>query len=321
MWLVVAVARGEPVDLEGAVAQALARHPELVAVEAEVDAAKASRTAAGRAPNPALEVEWIPDHATDLRATWNVTDLALAPVRRSAGAAELDLARARARAAAARLAYDVRAAALRAQAADRRVALAREQVELAAAARDLAVALREAGNVPEMHRLAHEAAYERAEVALASITLDQIARRAELETLIGGPIELVPMSAVPAEPPSPPAVEQVVEDNLARIELSSEASALRRTSTAVTVEGWVPDLTVGALVADEGSGAHYGGVVEVDVPLFGQGLAARRVPASHAAAADARADQVEVAVRADAAAAAAAVQATHAAAVRQRDRV
>jgi cobalt-zinc-cadmium efflux system outer membrane protein len=321
----------EPTDgagalrVEQAVELALQRHPELAAVAYEVRAAQRRRTAAGRLPNPELEVEWRPTETgseTELGVEMDVTDVLLAPMRRRVGDAEVDVQRLRAQAAAVRLQFEARAAFYALSAGQQQLSLARQALETQAAARDLARTLLEAGNIAALDAVAQEAAYETLRQSTAGLELEVARRRERLGALLGTPVGAVSGLAGVSQDEAPPEdlEAQAVAASLELVAARTQLQGLGRATALAGAAGLWPEVSVGLLASREDQGLQWAGVgVTVGLPLFGQGLAARGALAAELDAADAREDQLVIDIIAAARTTAAQLAATRARASHQRE--
>jgi outer membrane protein TolC len=280
-------------------------------------------------------IEVVPDAGAtdlDLEVGLDLTDAALAPLRRDVAGAALDAERLRAAAAAVRLELGVREAFYGLQAAEQQRRVAQRALDGFAAGRDVARALLRSGGAPAVDVIAQEAAYERARLAVVEAEQATVAARERLRGRIGV-VDLPPdvspaLPPVPASPPEAADLEaRAVAASLELAELRARVEVLDRAATLAGVQGWLPEVDVSLLASSPRASGRLaeappwslGAGVELTVPLFAQGVAARRALDHRADAGADRLDAAAVTLRADARALATRLVAAHARALHLRD--
>lgn len=284
---------GRPLEVEDAVAIALANNPRVQSSLAEVELARAEL--AGRLfENPDVHGELrFPvghdgDHiAAEAGAMVSLADLWQVPLARSAGAAALDAAALEAARAALDLAHETRLAFFDYLAARERLALAQAALETASAAAEFAQRLYEAGGFTRLE-LGHEMMfYEEARLALAEAEGELAQRRAALDRLMGlaGGDQLAWEAAgtgLPALPDEAVAVPddfetQALAQNLDLQIIEQRYAAAAAESDAAVAASIVPELRAGVSAELEEEGWGVGPALELALPLFDQGQGRRGV--------------------------------------------
>ncbi|WP_081465959.1 TolC family protein [Stigmatella aurantiaca] len=279
----------QPLTAEAAVRIALLNNRELRASLRDLGVARGQLLQAGVLPNPAVEVELrqqedpgLPfEPQAEVRVEYGLTQAVLSVARARAAQRELEAARYRTAAFVVELGYTVRAAYYAFQAAQQRVAIATQALDAFAAARDASQALFEAGNIPELDAATQDAAYESARATVAQLELEVLERREQLQRLLGLHGEATAWTVtetLPRMAEQEPALENLERKALtASLELAEtqhrlEGAAQRAGLTSV--EGWLPDVSVGVIaerkspVAPAHGEWEWGGVIHFTVPLF-----------------------------------------------------
>lgn len=283
---------GEPLDADTAVRIALLGNRELRAQLRELGVARARVLQAGLVANPKLEAELLPERDSDLelRVEYEVSSLLTAPMKRRAEHHALEAARLQVAARVVETGFQVRAAFYALQTAAQRLRYSQQTLDALAAGRDAALALLEAGNLPELDASTHIVGYERARIMVAEQELSLAALRERLQRLLGLHGDSTGWSvepALPAVPEQPPTLDglegRALEANLDLRALGKQLDALARRTGAARTEGWLPEvaLDVHSLrTKDEQQPGErqwrWGGGVSVEVPLFDHGQGERR---------------------------------------------
>jgi cobalt-zinc-cadmium efflux system outer membrane protein len=281
----------KPLDADAAVRIALVNNRELRARLRELGVARGRLMQAGLVANPVFEAELLPERDSDLelRVEYEITSLIMAPQRKRAEAHDLEAARLDAAARVIELGYEVRAAFYAVQAAEQRLALAQKTLDALAAGRDAAVALFEAGNVPQLDTSTQIAAFERARITVAQLELEVVEQREALQRLLGLHGEATAWTILPAFEPAPEELrasadleKRVLEASLDLRASRKRLDALAKRTGVARAEGWLPEVAVDvhSLRTDdeEGNGDEWrwGGGISVEVPLFDHGQGERR---------------------------------------------
>jgi len=278
-----ALLEGE-LSADAAVRVALLNNRELRAKLRELGVTRGRLLSAGLVANPTFEVEVLPERDSDLelRVEYDVSSLVLAPLASRAAGAELEAARYQVAGEVVRLGYDARSAYLGVQSAAQRLAYAQRTLDALTAGRDAALALLEAGNVPQLEASRQVVAYENARIEVARLELALADAREQLTRLLGLYGEDVDVRLAEAFQPVPASIElpERLETRVLEASLDMKAiqqslvAAGRRTGVART-SAYLPEVAVDvhALRAKphEGQSEHdwrYGGGVSVGVPLF-----------------------------------------------------
>ena len=320
-WEALAAPADGELDVEGAVALALERSPELAAYAAEIDAARGARLAASALPNPTWELAFrLPDPTlASIRVEVDVTDLLLAPIRSGAAGPDVEAARLRAAEAAIRVGYEARAAFFDHQAALAGWRAAIRAVDGLAASRDAARAQVAAGNLPLRDLAVREGAYEDARLRAAALEVDVVTTRERLARRIAGPVPTLS----PLLPPAPAALDlpsdpegDVLAASLDLRARDATLCAARRRTTSTALGALVPDVDL--FVVREADGETIGGF-EGSFPLFGVGRGDIIRASAVARGAVADREFADIEVRSAAREAAARLQSAHARALHVQD--
>lgn len=301
--------RAEPVALDAVVGEIVARNPELAFYEAEIDAAKAGRTAAGTRENPELSLGLGRKRVTDAAGTlagegtaWSVSvsqtfewpgRLALrkAIANHDLALAELGLARFKAA-----LAQRARTLAYGLQAAQERAAATAEVAGRYQALKEVFLARDPAGITPLLETRVIEAQELTLQNRATEAKLALQAALVELNQLRGLPVD-TPVEIAPVKPAfgAAPTLESALaaarENNFefraARLELEQQGLAV----SLARSEGR-PNFTVSPYYAEEKAGdkeRSYGIGLSLPLPVTGRAGA-------NVATAEARRRQAEAAV-------------------------
>lgn len=301
---------GNPLDVDEAVAKALANSPELRALEAGVTAARGGLLDAKSLPNPDGELALYTnaeEHTSDLPLAiggeFDVTEVVLSQLRAASARPEVDAARLRLEEGRVRLGYEARAAFYDHQAAVAVWGASLRAVDALAASRDTTRALTTAGNGPTRERALREVAYEESRLRAATLELDVVATRERLARLLReapGPVSaaLVP---VPATLSLPADLEgDAVAASLELRALDASILAARRRTTTARLAGLAPDLDL--LVGSERDGDAWNTTVGlgVSVPMFSLGRGDALRSSADVELLFARREQAEIDVRSSA---------------------
>lgn len=259
-----------PLDLEGAVAHALARSPELTALRAEVSRARGAALDAGALPNPTWETRLTGEGQLGLGVEFDVTGFVHAGLAAAAARPEVAAARIRLEEATLRLEYEVRAAYFEHEAAVATWEGSLRALDALAAERDAWRAITAAGNAPVRDLLLREAAYEEARVERAERALDVVGTRERLTRLIGQEPGILAPSPPMDVVPLPDLASVAVGRSLTLRTLDVQIEAGRRARTAAIADAAVPG--IGAFAEAEPSGETSAGIT-LELPLlsFGRG--------------------------------------------------
>lgn len=269
---------------DSAVRVALLNNRELRAKLRELGISRGRLLQAGLIANPTFEVEVLPERDSDLelRAEYDVSSLVLAPLASRAAGAELESARYQVAGEVVKLGYEARTAFYAVQGATLRLAYAQRTLDALTAGRDAALALLEAGNVPQLEASRQVVAFENARIEVAKLELSLADAREQLARLLGLYGEDVEARLEPSFAPVPEAL--TVPDKLetrvleASLDMKSIQQSLvaagRRTGVART-SAFLPEVAVDVHAlrakphdAGDDSKWRYGGGVSVGVPLF-----------------------------------------------------
>jgi outer membrane protein TolC len=277
---------GQPIGPEEVVRVALLNNGDLQAAFEELGIARAQLLGASLPPNP--EVHGHVGFASGedrpelgFSATENVSHLIFLSMRRGVAEAELDAVKARAAGETLELAYRVRNAFYDYQAAEQLLEVARTVLEAGAAAYDIAQRLHDAGNLTDLDFANERAFYEETRVLVANAEVTVLARREELNTLMGlsGGDTSWRLSGRLAEPadadPELANLEQrAIERSLDLLELEQRYTASARRANLSRAEALVPSLRAGVQAEREEGAWEIGPVVSLEIPLFDQGQGA-----------------------------------------------
>jgi outer membrane protein TolC len=238
-------------DADTAVRIALLDNRELRATLREMGVSRGRLAQAAAVPNPAFEVEVLPERTSnfELRAEYDITGLVLAPIRANAAAADVDASRLRAAGLVIATGYRARAAFHALAAAEQKLAIENQWLDAEAASRDAAEAMSRAGNATVLDFATRDAAYQtaRAEVAEAELAAED-AREALVRILdLHG--QDVTVAIDKHLPPAPEALDapadleaRAIRASFDLLERKSRLESLGRRAGVARAEGWIPDL-------------------------------------------------------------------------------
>lgn len=266
---------------DNAVAIAIANNPRLQATLAEAGIARADLMEASTIANPLFELEVrtsAPHRAYELRLAQSLIDLLQLPRRRAIGRAAFDAAQLRISAEVVRFGADVRAHYFDAIAANQRAIQARVLADAAQGAAELAQKQHAAENITDLDLENEQARYEEAKVELSRAEQRLVVAREALARAMG-----VPQFELPATFPELAASEldQQQLEQLAAAQRLDIAIAKREVDIAQRRVPMARLAALGGVVADvhyqrEPSGEHtVGPGIEVPIPIFNTGRAAR----------------------------------------------
>jgi outer membrane protein TolC len=270
----------QPLDADAAVRVALLDNRELRATLRELGVPRGRLIQAGLLPNPRAEAEILPERNSRLalRVEYDVTQAVMAPFRARAAAPALEAARCDAAAAVIELGQRVRIAFYRSQGASQRLAIAQTMREGAAARRDAARAMGEAGNVAALDVATAEAAFERANVSVATLELEVLQEHERLGRLMGAAVPFRTQGTLPRVPDAPDAddraEDRAVQASFELRAMQHRAEGLARQAGVTRAAGWVPDAVfdVHGLYGNPDNNTprdwRFGGGVNLSVPIF-----------------------------------------------------
>ncbi len=265
--------------LEEVVSLALASSPELRALEAEVDAARAELRSARALPNPHLELGlWELDEGRIDRASPDVelglelSELLHGRLAAAAARPGVELARLQLEEARIRVAYEAKAAFFEHQAALASWGAALRGLDALAAGRDAQRAITAAGNAPTLDLINDEIAYEEARIRAAALERELVGTRERLARLLGrDPGDLAPFSTE-ATLALPEDLEgRAVSASLALRALDAAILSAERARTAARVEGLAPELGLRLASERQTEGWETRVGLELTAPLFAYG--------------------------------------------------
>lgn len=294
-------------DVEQAVALALADSPELRALRANVSAVQGALLDARSSSNPELELglwstatEPLARGPVTVGVELDLTDVLDARLQARAARPEIEAVTLRLREGTARLRYEARVAFYDHQAALAAWGASLRAVDALAASRDTAAAIVAAGNAPTLDLARRELAYEEARVRSAELELAVVATRERLARLIRaipGPVSAIlpPVGEMPALPEDLEAAAVAASLELSALDASSLAG--QRRVTAARVSGLAPEVGLFAEAEREGEGWEALAGVQVSVPLFSWGRGEAMRAAAEADLLAARRIQSELDIR------------------------
>lgn len=276
-----------PLDPDAAVRIALQNNRELRASLRGLGIFKGKWIQAGVLPNPLAEAEVLPERQTtiELRLEYDITSLILAPIRAQAAASELSAERYRLSGAVIQLGYEVRCAFFALQASEQRLMLAEQSLSAFAAARDAAQALLDAGNFNELDASMQIAAYERARLNVAELSLDAQNKRERLLVLLGFSGGETPLRtrtfldpAPEMLPPADKVESRVIQASFDLMAARSRMEAVAQRHGLATTQAWLPDMALDlhalygtpeeTTSGSEPKSFRIGGGISVQLPLF-----------------------------------------------------
>lgn len=273
------------IDAERAVRIALLTSPQVDALLAELDLARAEVLEASTISNPIFEAEirfpGDPYRPYELRLAQSILDLIQLPRRRAAARAAFDAARMRVTAEIVGFAADVRDDYWTLLAATSNLAATETMTEAARLAVELALRQHAAGNITDLELEREQARWEDAKLELAAEQERVVLQREAFVRRLGldGSTEWTLAASFPPLPEAelePEAIETIIAER--RLDLAAarrELEAARRLLPASRLEG------IGEVVADvhrerEPDGEKTTGPgIELPIPIFNRGAAAR----------------------------------------------
>ncbi|MDX1501259.1 MAG: TolC family protein, partial [Thermoanaerobaculia bacterium] len=264
---------------------ALLRSPDLQATLAELGVAQADLAQASRLANPGVGLSRLRGGGETRRTTGiaaDVVDWLTQPLRRRLGQAELERAKLQVAAAI----FDSVTAAQRAlvdlQAAEAVTRAFQDREKAAGVAAEYARALHEAGNLTLRDRSLVEASWAEARAELEVRRQESERAREQLRRLLGldggESLRLAPLSAPPSLPASSP--EELQEESVGeRLDVAAARWAVDALERARRLQGatrWLPvGVELGVERESEGGIRLTGPTVELALPIFDSGRAAR----------------------------------------------
>lgn len=238
---------------EDAVRVALDSNREIQASLHEVGIARGAWMQSRLLPNPAFEVELLPERQSqlELRLEYDLTEALLAPARARTTAPLVEAARFRAAAAVIATSAAVRQAFIRLQVAQLRLDLARQDLETYAAERDAAEALVSSGNVPELMRATRLASHEQTRTQVAQLEIAAMEARERLISLLGIAGEDTNFSVDGVLPEVPGSLQvpekaegEAVSKNLSLLAARKELDGVGAQTGYLRAKGNTPDVSV-----------------------------------------------------------------------------
>jgi len=272
-----------PLTPDAAVQVALLNNPSLQATYEDVGVAQAQLVGAGLLSNPVFDGEARfgeggSGTGLELTVTQDFLDVFQIPLRKRLATDELRMAELRTADAVLNLAAEVREAYYAAQGATQLLELRKTAAEATGASADFAKRLRDAGNVPELDRIAEQALHESAMIELTSAQAEVEQARQRLATLMGvidDNVWTLPprLADTPAEAFDVAAIETVALDQ--RLDLRAADHRIRfaqRSLGGAKRYGAVDHVEVGGGADREpGDEWSFGPNLVVPIPLFNQG--------------------------------------------------
>ncbi len=282
---------GAPLGRDEAVRIALGYSPAFQTVLAEAAAASADATRSARIPNPVFAFERLvrDGHAgreleIGRALGFSLLDILLLPAKRERAERRQEAARLQASAALVSLVTEVRQAWVRAVAAQQAARYQEEVAEAAEAAAELARRMQGVGNYSRLQRAREQAFHAEAVAQLARARQQAVASRETLVRLLGLPAAQAARLELPERLPELPAeardeaavtqgaLEGRLDLRLARAELDAVARDLGLTRVTSVVNGLH---VAGIEVRETGEAPQRGFELELPLPLFDFGDAAR----------------------------------------------
>ncbi len=269
-----------------AVAVAMANSPRLQATLAEVGIARAELLEASIVRNPLFEAEIRfprdPFRPYELRLAQTLVDLIQLPRRRAIGRAAFDAAKLRVTSEVVRFAADVRAQHAELLAASQRVAQDRTNLEAARASAELAQRQHDAQNITDLDLENEQAQYEQAKLDLAREEQRLVVAREALIRAMGLRDASIEWRLPSSFPPLPAAeqdqqqLEQLAATRRLAIEIARSEVDIARRRVPMARLAALGDITVDGHYQRDAEGARtVGPGIEVPIPIFNTGAAAR----------------------------------------------
>jgi outer membrane protein TolC len=275
-----------PLSADGAVEVALLNHPALQAQFAALGVAEADRVQAGRLPNPVFSFWRLAGGGAlelDRSVMFDVLGLLALPAKSELAQGRFEQAQLRAAVEAVSVATEAREAFADAVAAQALVAYAQQVSEAAQASDELARGMQQVGNLSRLDQMREQAFHAEATAQLARSRMQAVAARERLSRALGLAEGLAP-AALPDHLPDPPAEDLALEDaeRVAMARRLDVRMALRETEATARAlgltqaTGFVDVLEAGWQDKRErGAPAEQGFEVQVTLPVFDFGDAAR----------------------------------------------
>ena len=274
-----------------AVAVAMVNNPRLQVTLAELGIARADLLQASLIRNPLFEAEIRfprdPFRPFELRLAQTLVDLIQLPRRKAIGRAAFDAAKLRVTSEVVRFSADVRAHHADLLAASQRVALSRENLETAKTSAELALRQHDVQNITDLDLENEQAQYEQAKLSLAREEQRLLAAREALVRAMGLRDASIAWQIPAVFPPLAPSeydqqkLEQLAATRRLDLEIARRDLDLARRQMPLARLAALGDITVDGHLQRDASGANtFGPGIELPVPVFNTGAAAR----SHAEA-------------------------------------
>ncbi len=266
-----------------AVDVALLNNRRLQAALEELGLARADLMQAGLIRNPLLfgEIRF-PDRPFEITLTQPLLDLFRLKRNLQLSAAALEAAKLRVGDEVLKLIAQVRSTFFALQGAEQRAAMRRTIVDAARATAELAIRQREAGNISPLGLETEQALLEQAKLELASSETEALGLRERLTTLMGlwGPDTVwkiaVQLPQLPQAEETPEGLESLAVSQ--RLDLAAARQEVEVAARALPLarSGAIGDYAVGGHLEREPEGLNTTGpAIEVPIPLFNRGKAAR----------------------------------------------
>ena len=269
-----------------AVAVAMVNNPRLQATLAELGIARAELLQTSLIRNPLFEAEIRfpkdPFRPFELRLAQTLVDLIQLPRRKALGRATFDAAALRVTSDVVRFAAEVREQHAGLVAASQRVALSRENLEAAKASAELARRQHDAQNITDLDLENEQARYEQAKLDLAREEQRLLVAREVLLRALGLRDATIAWQIPAAFPPLPASeqdqeqLEQLAAARRLDIEIARRDLNIARQQIPMARLAALGDITVDGHLQRDASGAKtFGPGIEIPVPIFNNGAAAR----------------------------------------------
>lgn len=280
-------ALGGELSVDDAIRVALLRNMELQAIYEDVGIAEANLVAASLPKNPTLEVDALfPDRAPrgtgiELEFAQDLLSVFMIPARRALAHAELAQTQALVTSEVIELAAKVRSAYYTLQGAMHARSVRERAAETAGASLEYALALHQAGNLPDLELARQRALLAETRVELGRVELEVIDGRERLNGLMGLWGEETAWT-LPAQLPELPADDLSTDrlESLAvtqRFDLQAASDLAAKLARALDLAGtfrWTPGLALG-VASDRDSDGQWsiGPHLEVTLPVYDHGQA------------------------------------------------
>jgi cobalt-zinc-cadmium efflux system outer membrane protein len=274
-------------NADAAVQIALLNNRELQATFEELGVARADLVAAGLLANPVFHGEirfpGHPKNPLELDVSQDFLSVFLLPLRKRVAKAELDAVKLHVAQAVLDLARDTRAAFYELQAAQQSHEMHSNIVAALEASADTAQRLRDAGNITELELANQRAELARGQLELAAAEEEVNESRERLSMLLGvfgDDTEFSVASRLPGLPNDEPGYEEVESVAVSRrLDLAAARAEVEAAANVLGIERYAalaPGVDITWHTEREPEGLTTSGPgIEIPIPIFGQGQAAR----------------------------------------------